>query len=83
MHKRILSECFVSTCLACSERSDSRARVKYRPRKTRGKTGGKGRDSLARPSPLLLSLVFPNARPVRFNALPTILITGKGLEGKE
>ena len=59
MYKRILSECSVSTCLACSERSDSRARVKYRPRKKRGETGGKGRDSLARPSPLLLFPRFP------------------------
>ena len=70
MHKRILSKCSVSTCLACFERSESRARVKYSPRKTRGKTGGKGRDSLARPSPLLLFPCFPQRSPRTIQRAP-------------
>lgn len=57
MHKRILSECSVSMCLACSERSDSRARVKYRPRKKRGKTGGKGQGFSRSPQS---SIAFPS-----------------------
>lgn len=84
MHERIPSYCSVSTCLACSEHSDSGARVKYRPRKKRGegRLGERvGIFSLV-PVPSCFSLVFPNARRVRVKLVSHYVIAKKDLEGK-